>query len=265
MRDFFLFSSNPKYCGGSMIIKNAAELDGMKEICRIVAVVLQEMGKAIMPGITTKELDEIGRLALMNHGARSAPIDCYNFPGYTCISVNEEVAHGIPGARIIRPGDRVNIDVSASKGGFFGDTAATFAVPPVKNSTQKLLDCAHRALTNAIDATVAGRLLSGLGLAVEKEARRHGYVTIRNLCGHGVGATLHDEPESINNYYEKRDKRKLQKNMVLAIEPFISVKEQYVEELPDGWTLKTPHNSEVAQFEHTVVVTEGKAMILTIA
>jgi len=247
-----------------MIINSAAELAGMVEICRIVAVVLREMGKSIKPGVTTKELDEIGRVTLMAYGAYSAPISCYNFPGHTCISVNEEVAHGIPGPRIIKPGDRVNIDVSAVKNGFYGDTAATFAVPPVKNSTQKLLDCAYRALMKAIDAAVAGRLISGLGLAVEKEAHKHGYVTIRNLCGHGVGATLHDDPDNINNYYEKRDRRILQKNAALAIEPFISVKEQYVEEMPDGWTLKTPHNSEVAQFEHTVMVTEGKPMILTL-
>jgi methionyl aminopeptidase len=247
-----------------MIITNNADLSGMAEICRIVAIVLQRMGQAIEPGMTTGELDELGRALLAGYGARSAPIACYKFPGHTCISVNEEVAHGIPGARVIRKGDTVNIDVSAVKNGYFGDTAATFAVPPVKAATQKLLDCARQALQRACAVAQSGYPISGIGLAVEKEAHKHGYTTIRNLCGHGVGLTLHDEPEGINNYYDKRDKRLLQKGMTLAIEPFISEKEQYVTELPDGWTLKTPHDSAVAQFEHTLLVTDEQPLILTL-
>lgn len=248
-----------------MIIKTDAELQALTEICRICAVTTQEMGKAIEPGLTTKELDEIGRSVLERHGARSAPIACYQFPGHTCISINEVVAHGIPDQRVIQPGDTVNIDVSAEKDGFFGDTAYTFAVPPVKKSMQKLLDCGQQALQKAIAAAVAGYPLNGIGLAVEKEAHKHGYKTIRNLCGHGVGLTLHDEPESIYNYFEKRDKRMLKKGMVLAIEPFISERDQYVDELDDGWTLVTPHRCQVVQFEHTVVVTEERALILTLA
>ena len=236
----------------------------MEEICRIVAIILQRMGQAIEPGMTTGELDEIGRGLLADYGARSAPIACYRFPGYTCISVNEEVAHGVPGQRVISKGDTVNIDVSAVKNGFFGDTAATFAVPPVKVGTQKLLDCAARALQRACSVVQNGYPLNGIGLAVEKEAHKHGYTTIRNLCGHGVGLTLHDEPESIGNYYDKRDKRLFQEGMTLAIEPFISEKEQFVAEMADGWTLKTPHGSAVAQFEHTLVVTNGQPLILTL-
>jgi len=247
-----------------MIITNTAELNGMVEICRIVALVLQHMGKAIEPGMTTAELDEIGHAVLASYGARSAPIACYKFPGHTCISVNEEVAHGIPGPRIIAKGDIVNIDVSAVKDGFFGDTAATFAVPPVRARTQKLLDCAERALIKACNAAQSGQPINRIGRAVEKEAHKSGYTTIRNLCGHGVGLTLHDEPEGINNYYDKRDKRLLQKGMTLAIEPFISEKEQYVSELADGWTLKTPNDSVVAQFEHTVMVLENDPLILTL-
>ncbi|MCL1974940.1 MAG: type I methionyl aminopeptidase [Firmicutes bacterium] len=247
-----------------MIIKNETEFNGMKEICRIVAIILQRMGQAIKPGITTGELDQIGHDLLNNYGARSAPMVCYNFPGYTCISVNEEVAHGIPGSRIICKGDTVNIDVSAVIDGFFGDTAATFAVPPVKASTQKLLNCAKQALHKACSAAQTNLPLNGIGLAVEKEAHKHGYTTIRNLCGHGVGLTLHDAPEGINNFFDKKDKRLLQWGMALAIEPFISEKEQYVQELADGWTLKTPHDSAVAQFEHTVVVMDGKSQILTL-
>lgn len=247
-----------------MIVKTQAELQGLEEVCRIVAITLKKMGEAIEPGLTTKELDEIGRAILESYGARSAPIACYNFPGHTNISINEVVAHGIPGERVIQKGDKVNIDVSAVKDGFFGDNAATFLVPPLKNSSKKMCDCCKRALQRAISVAIAGYPLSGLGLAVEKEAHKHGYKTIRNLCGHGVGLTLHDEPESIYNYFEKRDKRLLQNGMVLAIEPFISEKEQYVEELNDGWTLQTPNRSLVVQYEHTVVVTEEQPLILTL-
>ncbi len=247
-----------------MIVKTATELEALAEVCQIVAITLKQMGEAIEPGMTTKELDSIGQSILSKYGARSAPIACYNFPGYTNISVNEVVAHGIPGDRIIQKGDKVNIDVSAVKDGFFGDNAGTFLVPPIKNSHKKICECCKVALQKAISVAIAGHPLNGIGLAVEKEAHKNGYKTIRNLCGHGVGKTLHDQPESIFNYFEKKDKRIIKKGMVLAIEPFVSMKDTYVEELNDGWTLKTPNNSFVAQYEHTVVITEDQALILTL-
>ena len=247
-----------------MIVKTDAELQALIEIGRIVANTLKKMGEAIEPGLTTKELDEIGGQVLAGFGAKSAPISCYNFPGHTCISINEVVAHGIPGERIIKAGDKVNIDVSAVKDGFFGDNAATFLVPPIKQSLQKQMDCCQRALQRAISVAVAGYNLNGLGLAVEKEAHKSGFKTIRNLCGHGIGKALHDEPESIYNYFEKNDKRVLQKGMVLAVEPFISEHDQFVDELDDGWTLQTPNKSLVVQFEHTIVVTDDQPIILTL-
>lgn len=247
-----------------MIITTAAEMDAMREIGQIVAITLRKMGEAIKPGITTKELDEYGRQIMESYGAKSAPIFCYEFPGHTCISVNEVVAHGIPSERVIQAGDTVNVDVSAVKDGFFSDTASTFAVPPIKHSTEKLFACCLTALDKAIAAACDGFPLNGLGLIVEKEAHKQGYKTIRNLCGHGVGRSLHDDPESIYNYHEKRDKRLLKTGMVLAIEPFVSEGDDYVLEENDGWTLKTPNNHRVAQFEHTVVVTDGVPIILTV-
>ncbi|MDO4581825.1 MAG: type I methionyl aminopeptidase [Bacillota bacterium] len=247
-----------------MIIKTEAEAQAMQEIGHICALVLRKMGEALEPGITTLELDAIGAALLKAEGAVSAPIKCYDFPGHNCISVNEVVAHGIPSERVIAAGDIVNIDVSACKNGFFSDNGRSFAVPPVKSSTRKLLDCCERALARAISVAVAGAPLNCLGREVEKEARRHGFKTIKNLCGHGVGHTLHDDPDSIYNYYEKRDKRLLTAGLVLAIEPFISAGEDFVDELDDGWTLVTPSRSQVVQFEHTVMVREGEEpLILT--
>ena len=175
------------------------------------------------------------------------------------------MAHGIPGDRVIQPGDVVNIDVSAVKDGFFSDNGRSYALPPVKHTTQKLLDVCQSARAKAIAAAIAGQPLSMVGLAVEKEAHRHGLKTIRNLCGHGVGHTLHDDPDSVYNYYERRDRRILKPGLVIAIEPFICADDDYVEEMADGWTLKTPRRRQVVQFEHTVMVREGKPpLILTL-
>lgn len=250
-----------------MIIKTAAELAAMQEIGRICAITLKKMGEALKPGMTTKELDQYGAELFASFGAVSAPITCYKFPGYTCISVNDTVAHGIPGDKVIQAGDIVNIDVSAMKNGYFGDNSASFAVPPIKHIHEKLLAAGQETLEAAIEAAVAGYPLNAIGLAAEKCAKRHGYTTIRNLFGHGVGLTLHDEPDAIYSYYEKRDKRLLQPGVVLAIEPFVSSGDRYVVDAEnDKWTLKTPHRHQVVQFEHTVMVRENEPpLILTVA
>ena len=248
-----------------MIIKTAEELAAMQEIGRICAIVMRKMAAYMQPGMSTKELDEYGGKLFEEYGAVSAPMSCYNFPGYNCISVNDTVAHGIPSRDIIiKEGDIVNIDVSASKGGFFGDNSGSFPMGKVKHSYEKLMAVGRETLDQAIAAAVAGFPLSGIGLAAEKCAKRHGYKVIRNLCGHGVGHTLHDEPDSVYNYHEKRDRRVMQPGLVIAIEPFVSVGDQYVEELLDGWTLKTPHRHQVVQYENTVMVREDEPpLILT--
>ena len=248
-----------------MIVKNDKDLKGLEEIGKICALTLKTMGESLKEGMTTLELDHICRDVFAASGAVSAPMSCYNFPGYSCISLNQEVAHGIPKPEsIIKPGDIINIDVSASKNGYFSDTSATFLLGPGKESQRKLLNCAQRCLDSAIAMAVGGELLNGLGMVVQKEARRNGYNVIKNLCGHGVGKGLHEDPDSIYNYYIKKDKRILKPGMVLAIEPFVSEKEEYVFEEKDGWTLKTPNSSQTAQFEHTIVVTEGEPLIMTL-
>lgn len=249
-----------------MIIRTEEELKKMKEIGKICAIILQKMIAATEPGITTKELDEMGGKWMKEYGVVSAPIACYDFPGYTCISVNEEIAHGIPGSRIIQKGDMVNIDISASLDGYYGDTARSFFVGQGDKVGEHLIKTAQKALNNAIQAAVAGRRINVIGKTVEATAKKAGCKLILNLCGHGVGHTIHDEPEMINNYYDPKERRKLQPGMVIAIEPFISEKERYVvEDKKDGWTLRTPHWTRAAQCEHTIMVTEKRPVILTLA
>lgn len=247
-----------------MIIKTDEDLAKLQKIGRICALTLKEMTEAVRPGMTTKELDELGGKILARYGATSAPMAVYDFPGYTCISINEEIAHGIPGDRIIRAGDMVNIDVSAELDGYFGDNGNSILVGGGDKIGQRLLKASKEALANAITAAVADRPLNHIGRAIEHTANRHGLKLIRNLCGHGVGHTLHDEPEMIDNYYDPKDPRRLCEGLVIAIEPFVSEQEQMVvQSKRDGWTLYTPHHTRAAQFEHTIVVTKKRPIILT--
>lgn len=248
-----------------MIVTTQTELDALREIGRICAETLKIMADALEPGITTKELDAIGADYLARHGAQSAPITCYDFPGCNCISVNDVVAHGIPSDQALQAGDVVNIDVSAVKDGFFSDNGASYALPPVKKNIQELLRVTKSARDKAIAQAVAGRHLNEIGRAAEKEAHRHGLTTIKNLCGHGVGHTLHDDPDAIFSYYERRDRRRLKPGVVIAIEPFLCDGDEYVEDFGnDGWTLKTPRRMIVAQYEHTLMVREEQPpLILT--
>lgn len=246
-----------------MIIETDEDLAKMQKIGRICANVLRDMRAAARPGVTTGELDELGARLLAAYGANSGPM-AEGFPACTCISVNAEIAHGIPGSRKLKDGDLVNIDVSAELDGYYGDTGASFLLGKGDRMAQKLLRASKEALSNAITAAVAGRPLNHIGRAVENTAKRHGLKLIRNLCGHGVGHTLHDEPDMIDNCYDPQDHRRLEKGMVIAIEPFISEAETVVmQSKRDGWTLYTPHRTRAAQFEHTVVITEKRPLILT--
>ncbi|EDL65779.1 type I methionyl aminopeptidase [Bacillus sp. SG-1] len=247
-----------------MIIKNEQELQSMKVIGRIVAFIRDEMKNAAKPGMTTKELDELGASLFEQHGAISAPKQEYDFPGFTCISVNEEVAHGIPGERIIQEGDLINIDVSGSKDGFYADTGISFVVG---DGDEKLLDLCE-AVKKSFDAGLkkikAGAKLNGIGKAVHNEARKNGYTVIKNLTGHGVGKSLHEEPAHIMNYFDPWDNGLLADGMVIAFEPFVSTKAEEIVQESDGWTFVTEDKSSVAQIEHTIIVTKGEPIILTL-
>jgi methionyl aminopeptidase len=225
--------------------------------------VLREMLDSIEPGMTTAQLDDLGRTLLDRHGARSAPQVMYKFPGATCISVNEEAAHGVPGPRVIRPGDVVNVDVSAELDGYFADTGGTRVVPPSTPTKDRLCHATRLALQEAVAEARAGNKLNRIGKAVQRVAKAHQFKIIKNLAGHGVGRSLHEEPDSIVAYFEPRDTRELKEGMVIAIEPFLSTKSTVVEEAGDGWTLVGADGNLSAQYEHTLIVTRGDPIILT--
>ena len=246
-----------------MIIKNSADMDGMQRASYISAVARQAMLDQIAPGITTLELDEVARKILKDHDALSAPEHFYDFPGCTCISVNEEVAHGIPGNRVLKVGDKVNVDVSTVFDGYCGDTGATVFVGETTEERQRLLAASEEALLRGIMEAQSGALLNRIGGAIFQAARKNGFNVIKNLCGHGIGKSLHEEPGEVLNYLDRNQKYRLPEGVVLAIETFISEGDEFVKEGSDGWTLTTPNKSWTVQFEHTVVVTKKGPQILT--
>lgn len=248
-----------------MTVTTEEELDRLKAIGRICAVARDAMAAALEPGITTRELDAIGREVLDLHGARSAPEITYGFPGATCISVNEEIAHGIPGARIIAAGDLVNIDVSAEKDGVFADTGASYIVPPGKPRIENLCRDGKKALWTGIRAVKAGGALADVGNAIGKFAGTHGYTLIRNLASHGVGHSLHDEPGEIATWPDRSERRRIADGLVFTIEPFLSLGGQMAEEKSsdDAWTLISVPSAPCVQYEHTIVATRRGAIVVT--
>lgn len=246
-----------------MTIDSNEDLEMLTRIGRIAGLTVQAMAAQLRPGITTAELDAIGAAFLAEHGARSAPQLIYDYPGATCISVNDEAAHGVPGERVIRSGDLVNIDVSAELDGYFADTGASFPVPPTTPLQERLLSCTRRALQSGIDAARAGDKLNCIGRAVQVEAERCGFAIVTELTGHGVGRHLHEDPRAVLNYYEPRDRRRMRKGMVFTIEPFLTTGAGRVVKGIDGWTLSSPDGGLMAQYEHTIVVTQGSPIVIT--
>lgn len=246
-----------------MTIETQDDVDALKRIGKIVSFVLQKMLDAAEPGMTTRELDLIGEKLLAEHGAQSAPKLTYNFPGSTCISINEEAAHGIPGDRIIRAGDVLNVDVSAALGGYFADTGGTTVVPPSTPQKTRLCHATRMALAEAMKSARAGQPINGIGAAIERTAKAYGFKVIENLASHGVGRALHEEPEHIPGYFDASDKRILQEGMVITIEPFLSTKSRIVTETSDGWTLAGVRGNLSAQYEHTMIITQGAPIVVT--
>lgn len=248
-----------------MTIESEQDLAALKAVGQIVALTLQKMIQQAEPGITTEELDQIAKQQFDHYEAQSAPKFCYNFPGYTCISINEQAAHGIPSERALQPGDMVNIDVSAEKDGYFADTGASFFVPPGNALQKRLIHSTQKALEQAVRYARADKPLNGIGRTIYDVASKAGFKTIRNLCGHGVGRSLHEDPREIPSYFDPRDRRTLKEGQVIAVEPFLSTKSRIATEESDGWTLSTQSGNLSAQFEHTMVITKGKPILLTVA
>ncbi len=246
-----------------MTIETQDDVVALKRIGRIVALVLQRMLDAAEPGMTTRELDRLGAQLLEAHGARSAPGLTYNFPGATCISINEEAAHGVPGDRIIRAGDVLNVDVSAELDGYFADTGGTTVVPPSTPLKTRLCHATRTALAEAMKVARAGQPINGIGAAIERTARAYQFKIIENLGSHGVGRALHEEPEHIAGYFDPADKRRLSAGMVITIEPFLSTKSRIVKETADGWTLCGTAGNRSAQYEHTMIITQGAPIVVT--
>jgi len=246
-----------------MTADSQKDIDSLKAIGRICAQTLRRMMDATRAGMTTRELDEIGREILEAEGARSAPQVSYNYPGMTCISVSPVIAHGIPNEHVLSEGELIHIDVSAELDGYFADTGASMIVSKRDRNLEKLLDATKSTLNKALRAAKAGNLLSGIGKIVQHEARKRGYNVIYDLTGHGIGRKLHEEPKEILNYYNPKDQRILNEGLVLAVEPFLTTGVGRTMQMKDGWSLRTADNAIAAQFEHTIIVTKNEPIILT--
>jgi len=249
-----------------MSISSPEQLEKLRACGLIVAKALRAMAEKIRPGITTAELSAIGSRILSDHGARSSPPVVYGFPGDVCISVNDEVVHGIPGNRAIQPGDLVKLDLTAEKDGYHTDSAVSIEVPSAKPNAlaRDLAHCAERAFRQALGAARAGNRTKDIGRAVEREVRRRGFHVIRELGGHGIGRTIH-EPPSVPNYADFSAQHKLTEGLVITIEPIIAAGSGEVSLDKDGWTYRTADRSLSAHYEHTVVITRGQPLLLTAA
>lgn len=245
-----------------MTINSQEELDRLRRVGHVVAETIQRMGDSLEPGLTTRQLDQIGQDCLDEYGARSAPRLTYQFPGATCISINDEAAHGVPSDRRIECGDLVNVDVSAELDGFYADSGASFPVGDVDDQGLKLCRFGRKALIAALRVLTSGVEFRELGRAVGSIARRGGFSVIENVGGHGLGRSLHADPRFIP-FGRTSDRRIFKRGAILAIEPFLSEGDNRVAQADDGWTLKTVNGRRSVQFEHTVVVTDDEPIVVT--
>lgn len=247
-----------------MTADSQKDIESLKAIGRICAETLRKMMNATRAGMTTRELDEIGRALLEAEGARSAPEITYNYPAATCISVSPVIAHGIPNEHVLQEGELIHIDVSAELDGYYADTGASLVVSRRERNLDKLLDATRATLMKALRAAKAGHPLNGIGRTVQAEARKRGYNVIYDLTGHGIGRRLHENPKEILNFYNPNDRRVLHEGLVLAIEPFLTPGMGRTVQENDGWSIRTMDKAIAAQFEHTIVVTKTEPIILTL-
>ena len=245
-----------------MTVNSEADIQGLFAAGRAVRAAFDLMRRAAQPGVSTAELDAIGQSCLTQHGAQSAPQLYYDFPGATCISVNEEAAHGIPSQRTLADGDMVNIDVSAELDGYVADMGESFVIGTASAAQNKLCSGVKTAVTEALERVRSGRSLNVIGQAVQKVADRLGYEIVENLGSHGVGRSIHEEPSYVP-IHNPHERRRLTAGMVLTIEPFFTTGATWVQQQSDGWTLTVPPGDMVAQYEHTLIVTDRGPLVVT--
>ena len=246
-----------------MSITTSDQLEKLRACGRIVARALRAMVATVRPGITSAELALVGSRVLAEHGARSSPPIVYGFPGDVCISLNDEVVHGVPGGRILQPGDLVKLDLTAEKDGYHTDSAVTVQVAPKTATACELTRCAERAFRQSLSAARPGNAVREIGRAVEREVRRRGFHIIRELGGHGIGRTIHEDP-SVPNYPDAFNRTLLTEGLVLTIEPIVAAGTSQVTLDPDKWTMRTADHSLAAHYEHTLVITKGQRLLLTL-
>ena len=246
-----------------IVLKTTRELSLMKEACRISAGALRVAGEAVKPGVSTAEIDRIAYEYIISQGAEPNFLHLYGFPATACISVNDEVIHGIPSKeRILKEGDIVSIDLGAKKHGFNGDNAATFACGKISAEAQRLIDVTRESLYEAIKVAVPGGKIGDIGSCVQRYCEERGFSVVREYTGHGVGKELHEDP-AVPNYGTAGRGVRLLPGMTIAIEPMINQGTKAIRRLSDGWTVKTADGKLSAHFENTVAVTKDGPVILT--
>jgi len=245
-----------------IILKSERDLDSMRPACAVAGVVLEEIAAFIKPGVTTRQVDEFAAQRIKQHGAKSAFLGYRKYPCHTCLSVNDEVVHGLAGDRELHFGDIVSMDVGVFYKGFVGDTARTVAVGGCSVAAQRLMDVTERALYEGIAAAVHGNRITDISRAIQTYVEGNGFSVVREFVGHGVGRSMHEEPQ-VPNFVEPKSNQKLRSGMTLAIEPMVNAGRAAVKILKDGWTVVTQDGLLSAHFEHTVLITEGEPEILT--
>jgi methionyl aminopeptidase len=245
-----------------IILKSERDLELMRPACLVAGAVLGEIAAFIKPGVMTREVDEFAASRIRQHGGKSAFLGYRKYPCHTCISVNDEVVHGLANERELRFGDIVSVDVGVVYKGFVGDTARTIAVGGCGVAAQRLMDVTERALCEGIAAAVPGNRVTDISRAVQNYVEGNGFGVVREFVGHGVGRSMHEEPQ-VPNFVDQKSNQKLRPGMTLAIEPMVNAGRPEVKILRDGWTVVTQDGSLSAHFEHTVLITDGEPEILT--
>ncbi len=246
-----------------IVLRTAKEIEIMRKACQISAEALQLAGEAVKPGITTYEIDQIAYRYIKKQGAEPNFLNYNGFPATACISINDEVIHGIPSKkRVLKEGDIVSIDLGAKVNGYNGDNAATFACGVISDEAKRLCDTTRESLYKGIEQAVAGNRIGDIAFAIQSYCEERGFSVVREYTGHGVGTHLHEDP-SVPNYGTAGRGQRLLPGMTIAIEPMINLGSKAIKCLPDGWTVKTLDGKLSAHFEHTIAITKGEPIILT--